>query len=479
MPVTIRGDGTIDGLTIDGLPTQTGQAGKYLTTDGTAASWAEVAGGVAATTPYVVYTAQTSTDDACWFYTSAVDSDGSLYLGGDQTGTFAGQFGPVVKVTADGAVAWKVTCGTSDATDPRYISAMALAGDLVIVLTKNSGAARAFLTALRMDTGAVAWTVELPVNTIYGMTCSQSGYTMLYSIVSTTHNITVINPVGAIVDDFTMVPTAGALSSGTQLTVDDNGTFYICTRNNSTFTLSIFRYNPAGATTADRLSLVTANASPATSVGSTWQFVAGHDNYLYLLSLDDGISEWVLRCLSPTGTHLSARVVPATDNMLPDPEGGVWMSNGTTNGFSVYRIDASGLPGPVTTVQAYSDNTRVTEVGTYSETVQRGQRPPRALALPFDLNTAAFAMARAACVVIPSRTINTEYEGQASTDGYMTIVPTGTLGSATGGPATPSGGTASLTVTTGGAGSLIADTLTAFTAWTIPVSVAPLTGSAP
>jgi len=52
--ITINGSGVSLGgsVSITGLPSQTNNTGKYLTTDGTSASWATVAGGGGSLTGY-------------------------------------------------------------------------------------------------------------------------------------------------------------------------------------------------------------------------------------------------------------------------------------------------------------------------------------------------------------------------------------------------------------------------------------------
>ena len=98
-------EGTVDATTIliggaplDALPSQSGESGKYLTTDGSTASWAEVAAGATGG----------GTDQVFYENDTSVSADYTI-----TTDKNAGTFGPVtidsgVTVTVPSGSVWTV-----------------------------------------------------------------------------------------------------------------------------------------------------------------------------------------------------------------------------------------------------------------------------------------------------------------------------------------------------------------------------------
>lgn len=95
--------------TLDALPAQTGNAGKYLTTNGTVASWAAATGGgpTPATVTEWMRLLGNDTTDTCFLYQYAIGPDGITYAcgyHGDGTPAYINGF--VAAFDPDGAVLW-------------------------------------------------------------------------------------------------------------------------------------------------------------------------------------------------------------------------------------------------------------------------------------------------------------------------------------------------------------------------------------
>jgi hypothetical protein len=161
MVVRITGDGTITGLSA--LPAQTGQGGNYLTTDGTDASWAPVAGGsgVAAAGEFLANFVPTDPADLALSASifNAVDlPDGSVIACIDYyTVDGNGEYAVIVKVDDTGAVVWMTAL--QDATLGVWPDTLAASpdGQHVYMSMVISGSMSMHLARINVATGAAEW----------------------------------------------------------------------------------------------------------------------------------------------------------------------------------------------------------------------------------------------------------------------------------------------------------------------------------
>lgn len=126
-----------------GLPSQTGNNGKYLTTDGTSASWAAVSGGLATnsvlTAPLekfnVVSTAPTGALNidiktaGVWYYTTNATGDFTLNFRGDGSTTLNSILNTGEAITV--SVIWSNGAGPYSGTYPYFPTAITVDGSSV------------------------------------------------------------------------------------------------------------------------------------------------------------------------------------------------------------------------------------------------------------------------------------------------------------------------------------------------------------
>ena len=153
------------------LPTQTGNAGKYLSTDGTVASWEPAGGGALIGTPVVVTTTETVTntvDVAFYIYAAAFLPDGGIVFAGDASPDDYNtiEVGPIFKINKDGSVAWSIDFGDHVAGSLNWCGdIIAYGNDLFVSVRGNT---YTWVVKINGDTGAVISSVSFS-QPIYGM----------------------------------------------------------------------------------------------------------------------------------------------------------------------------------------------------------------------------------------------------------------------------------------------------------------------
>lgn len=359
MPVRISGDGTVIGLPL--LPSQTGHAGKYLTTDGTAASWAEVAAGGSGeqTGSWIATLGHPDTEES-YFYSVAADEHGNIYAGGDHYGgTLPGAEGTLYSWTPDGTQRWGYTVedATSGTASGWVDKVAAGAGRCAALLGTSTGYA---VVNLNHSDGSLIWEWTTP-NLPNGIQIGPGGETIIGFSTGLLGVIMVFERDGALSLNLEFTPVSGVVNHCRPY-LSPEGDLYVVIQQATS--LGLYRVN-YGFPLGD-VQHITTQTIPFAHYAN--RVVFNEQGGMFLVFANGTI----VRFDRDNSTMLSSATLFNNVLVKGRRNGAIWGimdSPGLTNGSAFCSVSPQGMSGQRINLIAYSDSAYTTPSGLYHESV--------------------------------------------------------------------------------------------------------------
>ena len=393
---------------VDALPAQTSASGKFLTTDGTTASWASVPQS-GPPGPFIVRAGYTTAGHAIEHRAVEIDEDGNTYIGFVMYPGATDEYAGVCKVSASGAVLWRATWGGPSSSAPHRVDDLAVGDGYVYVLDFDSNGFDHYVTVLNATDGSWAWSKQLPwlADTIVA---NNHGHVMVFDQNMTT--LTIFDTSATDVMEYTITCPSDALGYAYAFT-SKAGDFYMLPVNDSG-TPELWRIYPNGAPV-----LVTADVGvPANGV---YGVAMGGDGRLYVRQAPGATA--TLNCIDlETGASHSYFTI---DNIVgefgTDPSGGVIKYWVTGSNFAFQRVSDRGIAASQMRWRLWTDDTRTSTILMFDEASNRQTSwSPHSIALRAGYNDVDGDTC-ALVAVLPANLTNTLSDATIPAAGYSRV----------------------------------------------------------
>ena len=361
--------------TVDALPAQTGAAGKYLTTDGTDAAWETVpASGPPG--PFVVRCEYATAGLSSSQRAVEIDEDGNTYIGFALYPGVSQEYAGVCKVSASGEIVWRASWGGTSTASPRRVDDIAVGDGYVYVLDFNTDTFDHYVTALNAYDGSFAWSRQMPFG-VDQIVANNHGHVMVVD--QNMAKVTIFTSGALDMKEWTVTCPSDALGYGYSF-ASKSGDFYLLAVNDAG-TPELWRILPNGSPV-----LVTADVGNPTE--GVYEVSIGGDDRLY-------VRQWAttpyLNVIDlETGESRSyIQLTAAGGNYVSDPSGGVVKYEVVGGYVRFVRISDRGMSSANMLWRTATDNTLDTAISLFDEAGNRSTTwSPRSIALRAGYNNA-------------------------------------------------------------------------------------------